>query len=852
MPLTSHHVSNILISQVAYTKGALCELNSALSSCATFDTINPDNHQAAINKAEEAVAATNQAYLNSNLNLQLRLVYVQYVEDVDETTCDCVCMIYALKNAGDGIADGVHAKRNEWGADMVALLTSSRMSGCGGIAFVGHASPYYSYAHVMFSVTIAAYATGGVFAHEVGHNFGCQHDRANAPTSSPYEYGWQDPLGRFRTTLAYRYPCRYNGSCPRINYFSSSDPAVTYDGIPVGNALNDCARKHREVQAKVALYRKVRLTEAPTKSLTPSASVAPSEEPTGDPTISPTKSRSPSLEPSVSIAPSGMPSDWPTFGNGELENYARLDSPGTTVFHLGHGIMFDVTAKERDVTIHNFAIPFGKGGDMKITVWTREGGRFWYEKNNKDAWTWRGTPDAYSPGITLEDPVALAWRGSEDGGYFGIDPIQIPAGTTKGIYIVVNATGENNLIGTYNTAGSLCAADYVEPHDFQTWFENSDFAVSEGIYKNNFPDVGWTKSYGTALESYRFLGSVYYESTPVSGRKRTLAEVSAPAPSPSRRFLQEEEAPVRVDEAILNDILEQYTAHEPSQCNTQAQADATTFTFDFPGTNTNSGWNEDFVGYEEDLFQAVMSHTDANGKSWDLRIGTGGNIYSLYAKDKWGETFPPQNHDNAPWIDEVQQMVAVNGDVNRNNDWRNGGTPDYPQYCTTGTAGDETPGDGSPTDGEIPIVVGLDGEPIAGDGDTTCAQVSAIDRIDSHRRFVPFMRTRLNAWPLQNHSTSTIKQGRTNAIRQRRTPRSSLPPWLSTARATPAPLPVGVPKRTFPPRSRAPSFTSTATQIAAMVSLSTLRSSITSLPWVQMPLELRVLTRRTSMSAGEA
>ena len=39
-------------------------------------------------------------------------------------------------------------------------------------------------------------------------------------------------------------------------------------------------------------------------------------------------------------------------------------------------------------------------------------------------------------------------------------------------------------------------------------------------------------------------------------------------------------------------------------------------------------------------------------------------MYSHFAKDMWGETMAPQNHAQAPWIDEVQQTVSVNGQLN--------------------------------------------------------------------------------------------------------------------------------------------------------------------------------------------
>ena len=56
--------------------------------------------------------------------------------------------------------------------------------------------------------------------------------------------------------------------------------------------------------------------------------------------------------------------------------------------------------------------------------------------------------------------------------------------------------------------------------------------------------------------------------------------------------------------------------------------------------------------HEEDVFLAEMVHndTDAN-KSWSLRVGHGGNIYSYIGA--YGEVIPPQFHVDAPYIDEV-------------------------------------------------------------------------------------------------------------------------------------------------------------------------------------------------------
>lgn len=166
----------------------------------------------------------------------------------------------------------------------------------------------------------------------------------------------------------------------------------------MGNALNDCARKHNEGLQTIALYRSARLTNAPTMSLAPSTSLVPSATPTETPTGKPSVSLVPSGAPSMSSQPSGAPSEYPTFSIASLDEFTRIQSPGTTAFQVQHGLMFDIEAKDYDVTIHNFRIPFLRAAEsVKISIWIHDG-PFWYEKNNVDAWTWVGSPDAYSPG----------------------------------------------------------------------------------------------------------------------------------------------------------------------------------------------------------------------------------------------------------------------------------------------------------------------------------------------------------------------------------------------------------------------------------------------------------------------
>jgi len=113
---------------------------------------------------------------------------------------------------------------------------------------------------------------------------------------------------------------------------------------------------------------------------------------------------------------------------------------------------------------------------------------------------------------------------------------------------------------------------------------------------------------------------------------------------------------ITLDEALLTDMI-------PDEGSTQcADPGTTSSTFTFPGTNSNSAWYSPFQPYEAGLFLAEMHHEDTvhgGRRTWTVRIGTGGNLYSHYAPNLFGEAIPPQAHTNAPWIDEVLQSVAV-------------------------------------------------------------------------------------------------------------------------------------------------------------------------------------------------
>lgn len=93
-----------------------------------------------------------------------------------------------------------------------------------------------------------------------------------------------------------------------------------------------------------------------------------------------------------------------------------------------------------------------------------------------------------------------------------------------------------------------------------------------------------------------------------------------------------------------------------------AAYDASGFTFTDTYVASNSFWASPFD--ESEVYHARLKydHPTNSDKSYELRVGKGGHIYSFLTSA--GETVPPQYPPHAPWVDEVWQMVAVDGALN--------------------------------------------------------------------------------------------------------------------------------------------------------------------------------------------
>ena len=58
-----------------------------------------------------------------------------------------------------------------------------------------------------------------------------------------------------------------------------------------------------------------------------------------------------------------------------------------------------------------------------------------------------------------------------------------------------------------------------------------------------------------------------------------------------------------------------------------------------------------------------MKHEDANGHDWEIRVGTGGNVYSAFARGM--EAMAPQAKEGSPWVDEVDQSESPRATLGR-------------------------------------------------------------------------------------------------------------------------------------------------------------------------------------------
>jgi hypothetical protein len=199
--------------------------------------------------AELTIQQINAALTRSQVAASFRLVGVMAtaVTEFGEYAAE----LARAQSTTDGVMDDVPVRRDALQADLVALVVEGNDSG--GSAGRGYLLSSYSKSGHPFGYSInqRRYMSTYLLGHEMGHNLGLHHDRANTGGGTafrPYAYGYQVP-NNFYTIMAYS--C---AGCTQIEYYSN--PSVLYNGVPTGVAdFTDEARALRENFPAVASFR---------------------------------------------------------------------------------------------------------------------------------------------------------------------------------------------------------------------------------------------------------------------------------------------------------------------------------------------------------------------------------------------------------------------------------------------------------------------------------------------------------------------------------------------------------------------------------------------------------------------
>ncbi len=289
--------------------GSVIDVLVAYTTQARDESGGPEAMLALINLR---LSDMNTANLASDAPFQWRLVHV--MEAGYAESGDISADLTALQKPDDGLLDGIHAARDLYQADLVSLLIAQGSNNACGMAFqMMSLDPNFD--DWAFGVTALDYPGDSfcgslTLSHELGHNMGNAHDRANYTGNVlfPYSYGYQSPNGTFRDIMSYNCP---NG-CPRVNLWANPD--IWYLGEPTGvdyesdpaNAA-DLVRSMNGAWGTAANFRNVCVEATAMPTITPSATPPPTDTPTPTPTLPPTATPTLTATPTQTMTPTVGP-----------------------------------------------------------------------------------------------------------------------------------------------------------------------------------------------------------------------------------------------------------------------------------------------------------------------------------------------------------------------------------------------------------------------------------------------------------------------------------------------------------------------------------------------------------------
>lgn len=242
----------------------------------------------ALTRLNYLIDVTNQAYVNSQVNAQIRLVHAIQVDYPDTTTNDMALeqltgfRAPSTPTSPSPAFAALRTARDQYGADLVSLVRKfydPEQDGCGiawliggGQSGIDASDEFFGYSVVSDGTDIgndgkSYFCRDETLAHELGHNMGSQHDRATATVDGElkygvfsYSFGYKTGAGNgnFYTIMAY-------GDTGQTRYRVFANPRTAYcGGIACGIAdVADNARSLALTMPVVSGFRATVVTTPP-------------------------------------------------------------------------------------------------------------------------------------------------------------------------------------------------------------------------------------------------------------------------------------------------------------------------------------------------------------------------------------------------------------------------------------------------------------------------------------------------------------------------------------------------------------------------------------------------------------
>ncbi len=187
---------------------------------------------------------TSQANVEFTIAHMVSTPYVQ--------SADLYLDLRRFTDGDDSFMDSIDNLLKTHNASLALLYTATSSNYC-GMAWLNSTSAS-SYTKNGYAVSARNCNNKFTVAHELGHNFGADHNDASAGTGSlPYARGYINTTSpMFRDLMAYDTTTCLVANCPRVHMYSTPD--VQHLSRAIGSSTADNARRIREVAPTLAQF----------------------------------------------------------------------------------------------------------------------------------------------------------------------------------------------------------------------------------------------------------------------------------------------------------------------------------------------------------------------------------------------------------------------------------------------------------------------------------------------------------------------------------------------------------------------------------------------------------------------